>query len=107
MRLETLPPLDVSLDNSADRKETLVANEGMYPGQFVSAGKNANSTVGKDSKRKASLEMNRPAAAKRRINKKEKTEMLQRDSHDKAVHNAFPKDQVMRMQEEIQQINKN
>ena len=79
----------------------------MYPGQFVSAGKNANSTVGKDSKRKASLEMSRPAAAKRRINKKEKTEMLQRDSHDKAVHNAFPKDQVMRMQEEIQQINKN
>ena len=58
-----------------------------------------------DSKRKASLEKNRLAAAKCRINKKDKTEQLQRDSHDKAVHNAFLKDQVMRMQEEIQQMN--
>jgi hypothetical protein len=58
-----------------------------------------------DTKRKASLEKNRLAAAKCRINKKEKTEQLQRDSHDKAVHNAFLKDQVMQMKEEIQQIN--
>lgn len=58
-----------------------------------------------DAKRKASLEKNRLAAAKCRINKKEKTEQLQRDSHDKAVHNAFLKDQIMRMKEEIQQMN--
>jgi hypothetical protein len=58
-----------------------------------------------DTKRKASLEKNRLAAAKCRINKKEKTEQLQRDSHDKAVHNAFLKDQVMQIKEEIQQIN--
>jgi len=56
-------------------------------------------------KRKASLEKNRLAAAKCRINKKEKTEQLQRDSHDKAVHNAFLKDQIMHMKEEIQQMN--
>lgn len=58
-----------------------------------------------DTKRKASLEKNRLAAAKCRVNKKEKTEQLQRDSHDKAVHNAFLKDQIMHMKEEIQQMN--
>ena len=30
----------------ADRKETFIANEGMYTGQFIYAGKNANLTVG-------------------------------------------------------------
>lgn len=40
-----------------------------------------------DEKRKASLEKNRVAAAKCRINKKEKTEQLQRDSHTKAQEN--------------------
>jgi hypothetical protein len=40
-----------------------------------------------DNKRKASLEKNRVAAAKCRINKKEKTEQLQRDSHTKAQEN--------------------
>lgn len=58
-----------------------------------------------DDKRKQSLEKNRLAAAKCRVNKKEKTEQLQRDSHDKAVHNAFLKDQIMRMKQEIQQMN--
>ena len=58
-----------------------------------------------DNKRKASLEKNRLAAAKCRVNKKEKTEILQRDSHDKAVHNVYLKDQVMRMKEEVQQLN--
>lgn len=58
-----------------------------------------------DNKRKASLEKNRLAAAKCRVNKKEKTEQLQRDSHDKAVHNAFLKDQIMHMKEQVQQMN--
>lgn len=58
-----------------------------------------------DSKRKQSLEKNRLAAAKCRVNKKEKTEILQRDSHEKAVENAYLKDQVMRMKDEIQQMN--
>ena len=40
-----------------------------------------------DDKRKASLEKNRVAAAKCRVNKKEKTEQLQRDSHSKAQEN--------------------
>jgi hypothetical protein len=40
-----------------------------------------------DDKRKASLEKNRVAAAKCRVNKKEKTEQLQRDSHTKAQEN--------------------
>jgi hypothetical protein len=40
-----------------------------------------------DDRRKASLEKNRVAAAKCRINKKEKTEQLQRDSHTKAQEN--------------------
>jgi hypothetical protein len=67
---------------------------------------NADSPSGPDdNKRKASLEKNRLAAAKCRVNKKEKTEILQRDSHDKAVHNAYLKDQVMRMKEEVQQLN--
>lgn len=58
-----------------------------------------------DQKRKQSLEKNRLAAAKCRVNKKEKTERLQRDSHDKAVENAYLKEQVMRMKDEIQQMN--
>ncbi|KAK4943063.1 hypothetical protein LTR10_017262 [Elasticomyces elasticus] len=58
-----------------------------------------------EQKRKQSLEKNRLAAAKCRTNKKEKTEQLQRDSHDKAVQNAYLKDQVMRMKDEIQQMN--
>ena len=59
----------------------------------------------KDAKRRASLEKNRLAAAKCRINKKEKIEQLQRDSHDKVVHNAFLKEQIMRMKEETQRMN--
>ncbi|KAI1619974.1 hypothetical protein EDD37DRAFT_654082 [Exophiala viscosa] len=58
-----------------------------------------------EQKRKQSLEKNRLAAAKCRMNKKDKTEQLQRDSHDKAVQNAYLKDQVMRMKDEIQQMN--
>lgn len=58
-----------------------------------------------DDKRRQSLEKNRLAAAKCRVNKKEKTEQLQRDSHEKAVHNAFLRDQIMRMKEEVQQMN--
>lgn len=58
-----------------------------------------------DDKRRQSLEKNRLAAAKCRINKKEKTELLQRSSHEKAVHNSFLKEQVMRMKEEVQQMN--
>ena len=38
-----------------------------------------------DEKRKTSLEKNRLAAAKCRVNKKEGIEALQRDSHDKAI----------------------
>ena len=60
---------------------------------------------GEDDKRKMSLEKNRLAAAKCRVNKKDKTEALQRDSHDKAVQNAFLKETVVRMKEEIQHIN--
>ncbi|EXJ75301.1 uncharacterized protein A1O5_01997 [Cladophialophora psammophila CBS 110553] len=56
-------------------------------------------------KRKQSLEKNRLAAAKCRINKKEKTEKLQRDSQEKAIENAYLKDQIMRMKDEIQQMN--
>ncbi|KIW63807.1 hypothetical protein PV04_08779 [Phialophora macrospora] len=58
-----------------------------------------------DQRRKQSLEKNRLAAAKCRINKKEKTERLQRDSQTKAVENAYLKDQVMRLKDEIQQMN--
>lgn len=58
-----------------------------------------------EQKRKQSLEKNRVAAAKCRMNKKEKTEQLQRDSHEKAIQNAYLKDQVMRMKDEIQQMN--
>lgn len=64
-----------------------------------------NSSPEEDEKRKQSLEKNRLAAAKCRVNKKEKTEQLQRDSHDKACQNAFLNEQVMRMKEEIQQMN--
>ncbi|KIW34280.1 uncharacterized protein PV07_01068 [Cladophialophora immunda] len=58
-----------------------------------------------EQKRKQSLEKNRLAAAKCRINKKERTERLQRDSQEKAIENAYLKDQVMRMKDEIQQMN--
>ncbi|KIY01700.1 uncharacterized protein Z520_01838 [Fonsecaea multimorphosa CBS 102226] len=58
-----------------------------------------------EQKRKQSLEKNRLAAAKCRINKKEKTERLQRDSQEKAIENAYLKDQIMRMKDEIQQMN--
>ncbi|KAL6248377.1 hypothetical protein RBB50_004632 [Rhinocladiella similis] len=58
-----------------------------------------------EQKRRQSLEKNRVAAAKCRMNKKEKTDQLQRDSHEKAVQNAYLKDQVMRMKDEIQQMN--
>ena len=58
-----------------------------------------------DDKRKMSLEKNRVAAAKCRVNKKEKTEQMQQDSHEKAVQNAFLKETIMRMKEEIQHMN--
>jgi hypothetical protein len=57
-----------------------------------------------DDKRKKSLEKNRLAAAKCRINKKEKTDQLQQDSHNKAVENTFLKQTVMQMREEVQQL---
>lgn len=62
-------------------------------------------TSPEDEKRRLSLEKNRLAAAKCRINKKEKTEQLQRDSHDKAVQNAFLKETVFRMKSDIHQMN--
>jgi len=70
-----------------------------------------NSTVmtglpeNEEEKRKQSLEKNRLAAFKCRNNKKEKIEQLQRDSHDNALQNAFLKEQIMRMKEEVKQIN--
>lgn len=57
-----------------------------------------------DIKRARLLEMNRLAAAKCRINKKQKVEQLKQDSRDKAIQNACLKDQVMHMKEEVQQI---
>ena len=57
-----------------------------------------------DDKRKTSLEKNRLAAAKCRVNKKEKTDQLQRDSHDKAVENTFLRQTIMQMKEEVQQL---
>lgn len=57
-----------------------------------------------DDKRKMSLEKNRLAAAKCRVNKKEKTDQLQRDSHDKAVENTFLKQTILQMKEEVQQL---
>ena len=66
---------------------------------------NKQETAPEDHRRKRSLEKNRVAAAKCRINKKEKTERMRRDSRDKAVENAYLKMQVMRMKEEVQQIN--
>lgn len=56
-------------------------------------------------KRKQSLEKNRVAAAKCRINKKEKTERLQRDSHEKAMENVYLKDKIMQLKDEIQHMN--
>lgn len=67
--------------------------------------KSLAATEEQDSKRRQSLEKNRLAAAKCRVNKKEKTEQLQRESHEKGVHNAFLKEQIMRMKEEVQQMN--
>jgi hypothetical protein len=66
---------------------------------------NKQEAAPEDQRRKQSLEKNRAAAAKCRISKKEKTERMRRDSHDKAVENAYLKEQVMRMKEEVQQIN--
>ncbi|KPI39078.1 uncharacterized protein AB675_4568 [Cyphellophora attinorum] len=57
-----------------------------------------------DEKRRASLEKNRLAAAKCRVNKKEKTEQLQRDSHDMAIQNSFLKQQLLQISDELQQI---
>jgi hypothetical protein len=57
-----------------------------------------------DIKRARLLEMNRLAAAKCRINKKQKVEQLKQDSRDKAIQNTCLKDQVMHMKEEVQQI---
>ena len=102
--------------NSGRRKYTKQVKEPAAPAPTASGRKRKNSRKsaanaesiignGEDSKRKASLEKNRLAAAKCRVNKKEKTEQLQRDSHDKAVHNAYLKEQVMRMKEEVQQLN--
>ena len=102
--------------NSGKRKSAKLIQDSAAPAPTASGRKrknsrksaaNADSTTsnGEDSKRKASLEKNRLAAAKCRVNKKEKTELLQRDSHDKAVHNAYLKEQVMRMKEEVQQLN--
>jgi hypothetical protein len=57
-----------------------------------------------DDRRKMSLEKNRLAAAKCRVNKKEKTDHPQRDSHNKAVENTFLKQMIMQMKEEVLQL---
>lgn len=57
-----------------------------------------------DDKRKASLEKNRVAAAKCRINKKEKTEQLQRDSHVKAKENVELRGLLETMETELQTL---
>jgi hypothetical protein len=55
-------------------------------------------------KRKKTLEKNRLAAAKCRINKNVMISQLQRDSHDKAAENTYLKEIVRRMTEEIQEL---
>ena len=55
-------------------------------------------------KRKLSLEKNKLAAAKCRVNKKDKTEQLQRDSQDKAFENKFLRQTIVQMNKEIQQL---
>ena len=73
-------------------------------------GRKRNNTVStiedtpEDDKRKASLEKNRVAAAKCRINKKEKTEQLQRDSHTKAKANAELRGLLQTMESELQTL---
>jgi hypothetical protein len=52
-------------------------------------------------KKKQSLEKNRLAAAKCRINKKERMEKLRRDSHDKAIENTYLKSQMMWLRHKI------
>lgn len=101
--------------NDRPRRKTKSIKESNPPTTTQSGRKRKNSrkaaanadsnNSSEDTKRKASLEKNRVAAAKCRVNKKEKTEQLQRDSHDKAVHNAYLKGEVMRMREEVQQLN--
>jgi hypothetical protein len=78
----------------ADNKNPVTpSDDNNTPKQRKASGrKRANTTQvstanQEDDRRKASLEKNRVAAAKCRINKKEKTEQLQRDSHTKAQEN--------------------
>jgi hypothetical protein len=115
---DKLSPKSVPADAKKRRKSQLKDEEAASTstGKTTTSGRKRKSsrkasaadepeTAPGDQKRKQSLEKNRLAAAKCRVNKKEKTERLQRDSHDKAVENAYLKDQIMRMKDEIQQMN--
>jgi len=70
--------------------------------------KNSTVTTGyleEDEKRKYSLEKNRLSASKRCNNGRERMAQLQSPPHDNAVQNALLKKQIMRMKEEVKQIN--
>ena len=73
-------PLTPPEDNTAPKQRKAVGRKRTSTTQL-------NTGNPEDDKRKTSLEKNRVAAAKCRVNKKEKTEQLQRDSHTKTQEN--------------------
>lgn len=79
-KAENKNPVTPPEDNNTPKQRKASGRKRMNATQIGTANQ-------EDDKRKASLEKNRVAAAKCRINKKEKTEQLQRDSHTKAQEN--------------------
>jgi hypothetical protein len=57
-----------------------------------------------EEKRKLSLEKNRMAAAKCRIKRKDRAELLQRSLHDQTLRNAFLKQEISSLEEETRRL---
>ena len=81
-----------------------VAKPRKAPGRKRGSTTQSSPGTQEDERRRASLEKNRVAAAKCRVNKKDKTEQLQRDSHNKAAENAMLRNTIADMESEVQTL---
>ena len=63
-----------------------------------------STSLRQEEKRKLSLEKNRMAAAKCRIKRKDRAELLQRSLHDQTLRNAFLKREISSLEEETRRL---
>jgi bZIP transcription factor len=95
--------VEIKTEESPKQEATAITKKHKGTRKSIKQAKRS-ATVREEDTRRISLEKNRLAAAKCRINKREKIAQLQRDSHDKAAENTYLRQTIMQKEEEVQEL---